>query len=413
MRPRFVATRPVLRAAVLASLLLASACGGPAGPDGEEDPPPGGQGVSAVAAGSSFSVALMDDGTVYAWGLNSSGQLGNGGLGDASRPVRVVGLEGVSQIAAGLRHVLALDTSGQVWAWGHNNRGQIGLGWPGPTLETQEYRQPVDVGLSSIVAVVARGDSSYALDASGTVWAWGNNSYYELGDGTNQSRGEPAAIAFPEGVVIEALFAGVRHARAIDSDGGVWIWGDDAFNLGNGSAAHIGLPTKADPASALGLLGSAEFSASGGHVLAIGPGGELHGWGSNSAGELAMPGTTSSVGVPTPVPDAPTPVSSVAAGGSFSVAVSEGAVYTWGTSYFGELGDGTSDGATRRQPASLEGLTNVTAVAAAPLRNPSFGRHVLALTADGDIYAWGFNRSGELGKGDEVDALEPVLVRFE
>src|SRR5690606_1717615 len=153
-------------------------------------------------------VALMEDGTVSTWGNNSSGELGNGRPADSWRPAWLAGLQGVTKVAALLRHVLARGGAGEEWAWGANNRRQIGMGWPGPLLETQQYREPVNLGLSDSVAVAPRGEASYALDASGALWAWGNNSYFELGDGTNQSRGEPAVIAFPGGAVIEAVFAG-------------------------------------------------------------------------------------------------------------------------------------------------------------------------------------------------------------
>lgn len=412
MKQTTIPARAPLYAILVVIVALAAACGGPTEPKDDGSPPPDGQGVVAVAVGSSFSVALMEDGTVFTWGNNSSGELGNGGLADSSRPVQVAGLQDVTQIAAGLRHVLALDSAGEVWAWGHNNRGQIGMGWPGPLLETQQYREPVNLGLSDIVAVATRGEASYALDASGALWAWGNNSYFELGDGTNQSRGEPAVIAFPGGAVIEAVFAGLRHAKALDSEGGVWIWGDDALRLGNGSADEVPIPAKVAEFSELDALGFVEQSASGSHVLAIGAG-ELYGWGDNSDGAIAMPEDTFIVEVPTLVPNAPNPVSSVAAGGDFSVVVSDGDVYTWGTSYFGELGDGTTDGTTRRVPAKLEGLNDVVDVVAAPLRNASVGRHVLALTAEGSVYAWGFNGDGQVGDGSEAVALEPVLVRFE
>lgn len=403
--------RPWPTAPALLFLLLVSACGGPTVPE-EQDPPPSAQGVTAIAVGTASSVALMEDGSVYTWGNNSSGELGDGKLADSSRPVQVVGLKDVTQVAAGLRHVLALDTAGQVWAWGHNNRGQIGLGWPGPSVDTQQYRNPVNVGLSNIIAVATRGEASYALDTSGQLWAWGNNSNFELGDGTNQSRGEPAVIEFPEDVVIEAVFAGVRHAKALDSEGGIWIWGDDGFRLGTGSGDEVPVPTKVNDFSGLDQLGFVEQSASGGHVLAIASG-ELYAWGSNSDGELALPADVFTVGVPTYVSEAPQPISSVAAGGSVSIAVSEGDVYTWGTSYFGELGDGSKDGTMRREPTKIDGLSDVVAVAAAPLQNSDFGRHVLALTANGNVYAWGYNGNGQVGNGGNAPVLVPVLVSFE
>lgn len=406
-----------LLAAALAAFFLSS-CGGPADPTLPDPPPPGDHDVVAIAAGSSFSVALTKGGSVFTWGSNASGQLGDGTTSDASRPIEVNGLTAVTQVAAGTRHLLALDADGQVWAWGHNNRGQIGLGWPTPNGALDQYSKPVKVGPANVVSVAARGDASYALDASGAVWAWGNNSHNELGDGTTQSRGEPSPVVFSTATedpapMIEAIYAGFHHVHANDDQGGVWFWGDAGFLTGTGTFAAAPLPTRAAEFSALDTIGFVDFTGSDNHVLAIDAAGTLYGWGNNANGELAEADDVFLVDTPAEVSGAPAPVSSIAAGGGVSVVVSGGKVYTWGTSYFGELGDGSTGGAVRREPAAVAGLDDVVSVAAPPLTNDDFGRHVLAVTEDGQVYTWGYNASGQLGVGDELDAATPSLVQFD
>lgn len=107
-------------------------------------------------------------------------------------------------------------------------------------------------------------------------------------------------------------------------------------------------------------------------------------------------------------------VTAIAVGTASSVALMEdGSVYTWGNNSSGELGDGSKDGTLRREPTKIDGLSDVVAVAAAPLQNSDFGRHVLALTANGNVYAWGYNGNGQVGNGGNAPVLVPVLVSFE
>ncbi len=414
MRERGFTLSASLLGALFVCVALLTACGVTPPPPPPPPPPPEAA-AQQVAVGASFSVAVLEDGTVWSWGHNNYGQLGVGEPMQHSftKPVPVDGLQDVKSVATGAMHTLALTESGEVWAWGHNNRGQIGLGWPSPVDAETQYYEPVLLDLQDIVAVAASGESSYALDANGSVWAWGNNSHMELGDGTTVSRGDPAKVAFPGDPQVAAIFAGYSFAHAIDTDGNVWFWGDAAYRLGNGSPDEVSIPTMAADPGPLSALGITHFSGSGTHTLGIAADGSLHGWGTNQFGELARPDDVFTVEDPAKIDGFPGSVTHAAAGGRVSLAVSDGVVYSWGTSYFGELGNGTTGGTTLRTPQAILDLDDVVSVAVGKLSNPSYGRHVLALTESGAIYAWGYNIEGQLGTGDTDDRLVPTLVSFE
>ena len=142
-------------------------------------------GVIALAAGSWHNLALKSDGTVWAWGDNGSGQLGDGSTTDRSTPVQVSGR--VIAIAAGSYHSLALKSDGAIWAWGSNGSGQLGDG------STSYYNStPVPVsGLSGVIALAAGSSHTLALKSDGTVWAWGSNYDGQLGDGSTRLTARP------------------------------------------------------------------------------------------------------------------------------------------------------------------------------------------------------------------------------
>ena len=188
-------------------------------------------GVTAVAAGGSHSVALKSDGTVWAWGYNDSGQLGDGTTTNRSTPVKVSGLSGVIAIAAGCwgQYTVALKSDGTVWAWGDNNSGQLGDG----TTHYWGQTTPVQVsGLSGVTAIAAGVWQTMALKSDGTVWAWGDNSYGQLGDATTTIRSTPVKVLGLSGVT--AISTGESHSVALKNDGTVWAWG----NNGSGQLGH-------------------------------------------------------------------------------------------------------------------------------------------------------------------------------
>jgi alpha-tubulin suppressor-like RCC1 family protein len=139
-------------------------------------------GTATVAAGRFHNLALKDDGTVWAWGDDQFGQLGDGGevqpdpYAAPLGPVQVGGLTGVTKIAAGLTHSLALKSDGTLWAWGDNSFGELGDGTT-RALDWPDRSTPVKVsGLAGVVAIAGGYDQSLAVTGDGAVWAWGSNT---------------------------------------------------------------------------------------------------------------------------------------------------------------------------------------------------------------------------------------------
>lgn len=162
---------------------------------------PGLTGVADVAAGGGganygntyeHGLAVKTDGTIRAWGFNNRGQLGRGSLSPSSTvtPAQITSLSGISAVSAGAYHSLGLKTNGTVAAWGSNSHGQIGTGQTAASVTSPT----IVPGLSGIVYVSAGANSSFAMDQNGNVWAWGDNTYGQLGDGTTTSRNTPVLI---------------------------------------------------------------------------------------------------------------------------------------------------------------------------------------------------------------------------
>jgi len=194
-------------------------------------------GVATVSAGQSHSLALLENGTVMAWGANTEGELGNGTMTESDVPVEVKGLIEVTAISAGYEHSLALLKDGTVMAWGENFSGQLGDG-------TKERRDvPVAVtGLKEVVAISAGAHMSLALLKTGTVMAWGLN----LGNGTTGASEVPVAVCAVgekapcakglEGVTGIATTDFWQSSYALLGNGKVVAWGESRFGqLGNGT----------------------------------------------------------------------------------------------------------------------------------------------------------------------------------
>ncbi|MCX6225109.1 MAG: RCC1 repeat-containing protein, partial [Bacteroidia bacterium] len=175
-------------------------------------------GVTAIAAGGNRTVALKNDGTVWDWGFNRDGELGDGsGINtDSNTPVKVKDLTGITAISAGDLHSVALTSNGTVLAWGYNAYGQLGDG-------TSTFRNtPVQVsGLTGIITQIAAGGShTVALTKDGAVWAWGLNSSGQLGDGTGTKTDSdtPVKVSGLTGIITQ-IAAGGSHTVALTKDG--------------------------------------------------------------------------------------------------------------------------------------------------------------------------------------------------
>ena len=312
--------------------------------------------VTQVAADTYTSAALLPNGTVWVWGNVEFGQLGNGTscLGClAATPQQVPGLTGVVKIALSSNAVFAVRQDGTVWDWGYNGYGNLGDG------TTTAHFSPEQVpGLSGITQVAGFAQYALARRSDGTVWAWGDNTDGELGDGTVTAHLSPEQVPGLTGITQVA--DGLLASFAVRSDGTLLAWGSEANGvLGNGVSTGF----TSVPAPVPGLPGITQVSTSGFHTLALTASGNgfVWAWGDNSDGELGDGGTASR-SVPEELKL--TGVTQVSAGGENSAAVrSNGTLLTWGNDYFGQLGNGTSGTAVNAVPGQVPGLTGIGQVA--------------------------------------------------
>lgn len=342
----------------------------------------------SASGGGAFSLALLHDGSVWAWGDNTSGQLGDGT--GTPRPVatRILGLPPVQAIAAGASHALALANDGTVWAWGTGASGELADG----TTTGSSVPRPI-AGLANVAAIAAGKGVSAAVESDGTLWLWGENEDGQLGVGDGDDRLRPVQVM----TGVAAVAAGAGHTLALKTDGSVWAWGRNGFGqLGDGTTAG-----RRTPAVIAGLAPVAAVAAGADHSLARLADGSLSAWGRNDDGQLGD-GTTT--GRTTPVLVAALPdVMATGAGEAHSLAAAaDQAVSTWGANASGQLGDGTTLASS--VPVSVSGPSGVIGVAGGD-------RHSLAAAADGSLWAWGDNASGQLGDGTRTRRLEAVKIR--
>jgi alpha-tubulin suppressor-like RCC1 family protein len=303
----------------------------------------------AITAGADHSLALKRDGTVWAWGSNASGQLGDGTMTDSLVPKKISSssLSGVIAIAATTSHNLALKSDGTVWGWGHNYYGELGDGTYMTSILTP--KQISTSLLSGVIAIAMGNYHSLALKSDGTVWAWGANYLGQLGDGTTTASLVPKQISSIALSEVIAITAGYYHSLALKSDGTVWTWGKNSNGqLGDGTTTNILVPKQV-------LSGVIAIAAGAFYSLALKSDGTVWGWGYNSYGELGDGTTTDSL-VPKQISSSSlSGVNAIAAGADHSLALkSDGTVWAWGNNYCGQLGDGTTT--ERHTPEQVSGL---------------------------------------------------------
>ncbi|RCX07641.1 alpha-tubulin suppressor-like RCC1 family protein, partial [Anaerobacterium chartisolvens] len=332
-----------------------------------------------VAASDYYSLALKDDGTVWACGYNYYGQLGDGTKVDRRVPVQVTGLSGVTAIAGGTWHSIALKDDGTVWTWGYNYYGQLGDG------TTTNRTTPVQVnGLSEITAVAAGTYHTIAVKDDGTVWTWGDRT---------SSAGSRIPVQVRGLSGIKDVAAGSYHAIALKNDGTVWTWGSNSDGqLGDGTTAD-----RTTSEQVVGLSGVTAIAGGAAHTIALKNDGTVWTWGFNYNGQLGD-GTTEDRLIPVLVRGLSN-ATAIAGGGYHSIALKEdGTMWTWGENYYGELGDGTTT--NRSTPVQVSELSEITAVAAGIY-------HTAVVKEDGTVWTWGYNYYGQLGNGEAGVVTNP------
>jgi alpha-tubulin suppressor-like RCC1 family protein len=310
-------------------------------------------GVTQVSAGTLHSLALRSDGTVWAWGNNFFGQLGNGTTTSSSglTPVQATGLTGVIQVSAGGAHSLALRSDGTVWEWGTD--GII------------DNYVPVQVpGLTGITKISAGAWFSLALRSDGTVWAWGMNTDGELGNGTTVSTEVPVQVTGLSQVT--GISAGddaslATRTRGITALTSVWAWGGNSMGqLGDGTVTNHLTPEQVTGINTPFVAGiSAGFQ----FAVVLGTDGSSWGWGADQSGQLDSAPTSSPVTRPRQMTWTGSGITHLSAGFDHVLALrSNGTVLAWGSNSQGQLGDGAVGGTSG--PEQVVGLGGVSQVSA-------------------------------------------------
>jgi hypothetical protein len=316
-----------------------------------------GNSVVEVSAGDLFTCARKTDGTAYCWGSGAAGQLGNGGLNDSSIPIQVsVPGSGVTQISTGDLFACAVNTDGALYCWGGG--GFLGDG-TGNASST-----PVQVTtLGNAVAEVSAGDTAAcARKTDGTLWCWGSNTFGIVGDGTTDDRMTPVPITNLGSAVAE-VSVGDLFACARKLDSSLSCWGtNDQGQLGDGTSVNHFAP------AAVTALGNtvASISANGRHACARRTDASLWCWGWNASGELGD-GMTASRPLPAQVTPFGAGASDVSAGGDHDTCAYriDGSLWCWGSNAAGKVGDGTTT--NRRSPVQVVSFGAPSAVPATPI----------------------------------------------
>jgi len=343
----------------------------------------------SVAAGGYHTVAVKTDGTLWAWGFNYYGQLGNGTTGNKSSPVQVGTDNHWQSVTAGEYHTVAVKTDGTLWAWGYNTYGQLGDG------TTTNKSSPVQVGSDNHWQSVAAGYChTVAVKTDGTLWACGYNPYGQLGDGTIADKSSPVQVGTDNHWLLAA--AGGYHTVAVKTDGTLWAWGFNTYGqLGNGMTANKSSPVQAGTDNHWQSL-AAGYS----HTVAVKTDGTLWAWGYNGYGQLGN-GMTADMSSPVQV-GTDNYWQSAAAGEYHTVAVkTDGTLWTWGCTGYGQLGNGAT--ANKSSPVQAGRDNRWQSLAAGY-------SHTVAVKTDGTLWAWGYNTYGQLGDGTTTNESSPVQV---
>lgn len=345
--------------------------------------------VPTVDTGSSHTLAVRGDGTVWAWGIGWNGRLGDGTGATWPLPGMLGTITGVTAVSAGDAHSLAVTTAGDLWSWGYNATGQLGSG------STSDRTRPGLVsGLTGVVAAAAGDSHSLVLLSDGTAWGFGRNLEGQVGDGTTTQRITPVQATGLSGVT--AIAVGSNHSLAVTSDGHVWSWGTN----GNGQLGTGNTIGRSTPGSVAGLTTATRVAAGSASSFALLSDGTVRAWGHNYAGALGD-GTQTARYTPVTV-GALANITALAIGETFGLALDgSGGVWSWGNNGNGQLGDGTQ--IDRWWPVQVQGLPAVVAIAAA-------AQHAFAVTADGAVWAWGRNQDYQLGDGTTTRRLLPVQI---
>jgi alpha-tubulin suppressor-like RCC1 family protein len=342
----------------------------------------------SFALGGGHTLAIKTDGTLWAWGRNDYGQLGDGTLVNKNSPIQIGTDTNWASISAGGYTSHAIKTDGTLWGCGSNGQGQIGNG---TTLGLNLFTQ---IGTDTNWQKVSTGiNHTLAIKTDGTLWAWGYNGQGQLGDNTTINKINPILIGTDTDWQSCDATKNL-YSIAIKTSGLLYDWGMGNYGqLGNGSSSNIVVPTLIN-----GTIYTTSFGGGFGQTIALRSSGIIDVWGGNSSGQLGD-GTFIDTNVPNAL-NSDIDWVFTDPGYYFSLAKkSNGTIWTWGDNYFGQLGNGNN--ISTNLPNQINSDTDWDKVFVGY-------HHVIASKTDGTFWTWGWNQDGQLGNGTNSNSNTPI-----
>ncbi|AZA77199.1 T9SS C-terminal target domain-containing protein [Chryseobacterium sp. G0186] len=337
----------------------------------------------SLSAGSVHSVGIKADGTLWAWGSNSDGQLGDRTTVDRKVPIQIGTSNNWQSVSAAGRQTFAIKTDGTLWGWGYNYDGQVGDGTKVNRLS------PVQIGTATNWKSISAGiNHMMAIKTDGTLWGWGYNVFGQLGNGANTNTVAPAQIGTATNW--QSVTQGTVHTLAIKTNGTLWAWGYNGDKqLGDGTNTSKNTPQQIGTATNWKSV-DAGYS----HSVALKTDGTLWAWGQNQFGQIGD-GTTSERSTPTKIGTA-TNWLNIAAESNFTYATKTGGtLWSWGNNGYGQLGNGTSGAVDVVSPAQIGSSSD-------NMMMYTGGSHVLVKNIDGFLKVCGRNDFGQLGDDTKI-----------